>query len=164
MNTQLTPPGSGRTGTVPRPPDCRVCMAAMLRSVQPPPSDFHISVRPCSRQGRGLGPTSRETGCPSCVHGAGTTGSLNLGRNPDQAPGCPNQLSTALCLWPSHHLQRFPGGSDSKESACSEGDPGSIPGVGKIRWRREWLPAWRIPRTEKPGGLQSMGSQRVGHD
>ena len=24
--------------------------------------------------------------------------------------------------------------------------------------------AWRIPRTEKPGGLQSMGSQRVGHD
>ena len=24
--------------------------------------------------------------------------------------------------------------------------------------------AWRIPRTEEPGGLRSMGSQRVGHD
>ena len=24
--------------------------------------------------------------------------------------------------------------------------------------------AWRIPRTEEPGGLQSMGLQRVGHD
>jgi len=24
--------------------------------------------------------------------------------------------------------------------------------------------AWRIPRGEEPGGLQSMGSQRVGHD
>ena len=24
--------------------------------------------------------------------------------------------------------------------------------------------AWRIPWTEKPGGLQSMGSQRVGYD
>ena len=24
--------------------------------------------------------------------------------------------------------------------------------------------AWRIPRTGKPGGLQPMGSQRVGHD
>ena len=24
--------------------------------------------------------------------------------------------------------------------------------------------AWRIPRTEEPGGLWSMGSQRVGHD
>ena len=24
--------------------------------------------------------------------------------------------------------------------------------------------AWKIPWTEEPGGLQSMGSQRVGHD
>ena len=24
--------------------------------------------------------------------------------------------------------------------------------------------AWRIPGTEEPGGLQSMGSHRVGHD
>ena len=24
--------------------------------------------------------------------------------------------------------------------------------------------AWRIPQTEEPGGLQSMGSQRVGHN
>ena len=24
--------------------------------------------------------------------------------------------------------------------------------------------AWRIPWTEKPGGLQSMGWQKVGHD
>jgi len=24
--------------------------------------------------------------------------------------------------------------------------------------------AWKIPLTEEPGGLQSMGSQRVGHD
>ena len=24
--------------------------------------------------------------------------------------------------------------------------------------------AWQIPRTEEPGELQSMGSQRVGHD
>ena len=24
--------------------------------------------------------------------------------------------------------------------------------------------AWRIPRTEEPGGLQSIGLQRVGHD
>ena len=24
--------------------------------------------------------------------------------------------------------------------------------------------AWKIPRTEEPGRLQSMGSQRIGHD
>ena len=26
------------------------------------------------------------------------------------------------------------------------------------------IPAWRIPGMEEPGGLQSTGSQRVGHD
>ena len=26
------------------------------------------------------------------------------------------------------------------------------------------IPACRIPQTEEPGGLQSMGSQRVGHN
>ena len=26
------------------------------------------------------------------------------------------------------------------------------------------IPAWKIPWTEEPGGLQSMGSWRVGHD
>ena len=58
----------------------------------------------------------------------------------------------------------FPGGSDGKEAACNVGDLGSIPGVGKIPWRRAWQPTpvflpgeslW----TEEPGGLQSMGSQ-----
>ena len=24
--------------------------------------------------------------------------------------------------------------------------------------------AWKIPRTEEPGGLQTMGSQRIGYD
>ena len=26
------------------------------------------------------------------------------------------------------------------------------------------IPAWRVPRTEEPGGLQSVGWQTVGHD
>ena len=41
--------------------------------------------------------------------------------------------------------------------------------VRKIPWRRTWQPtpsilAWRISWTEEPGGLQSMGSHRVGHN
>ena len=35
------------------------------------------------------------------------------------------------------------------------------PWVRTIPWRRSDL-AWRIPRTEEPGGLQSMGSQKLG--
>ena len=41
------------------------------------------------------------------------------------------------------------------------------PWVRKIPWRREWQltpVARRIPWTEESGGLQSMGSQRAGHD
>ena len=33
--------------------------------------------------------------------------------------------------------------------------------------RRQWHPTpvfWKIPWTEEPGGLQSMGSPKVGHD
>ena len=39
--------------------------------------------------------------------------------------------------------------------------------VGKMQEGMETyssIPAWRIPWTEEPGGLQSTGSQRVGHD
>ena len=54
-------------------------------------------------------------------------------------------------------------------SASARGLHSYAPWVGKIPWRREWqthstILAWRIPWTEEPGGLQCMGSQRVGHD
>ena len=42
-------------------------------------------------------------------------------------------------LHPHQVLWGFPGGSDDKEFACNAGDVFS-PWVGKIPWRREWLP------------------------
>ena len=32
----------------------------------------------------------------------------------------------------------FLGGSDGEEFACNAGDPGLIPRLGKISWKREW--------------------------
>ena len=62
----------------------------------------------------------------------------------------------------------FPGGSDSDESACNEGDLGLIPGweytLEKGMATLSRVLARRIPWTEEPGGLQSMGSERVRHD
>ena len=59
-------------------------------------------------------------------------------------------------------------GSDSKESTCNAGDMGSIPGSGRSPGAENGthtsILAWKIPWTEKPGGLQSMGSQRGRHD
>ena len=66
------------------------------------------------------------------------------------------------------HTDIFPGGSEVKVSACSAGDLGSIPGSGRSPGEgnatHSSILAWRIPWTEEPGGLQSTGSQRVGHD
>ena len=36
--------------------------------------------------------------------------------------------------------------------------------LGKKTATHYSIVAWEIPWTEEPGGLQSMGSQRVGHD
>ena len=62
----------------------------------------------------------------------------------------------------------FPSGSDGKESACNAGDLGLIPGLEdpleKGMATLSSIVAWRIPWTEEPGRLQSMGSQRVRHD
>ena len=47
-------------------------------------------------------------------------------------------------------------------------DVGSIPGLGRSLEEgmvtQSSILAWRTLWTEKPGRLQSMGSQRVGHD
>ena len=56
----------------------------------------------------------------------------------------------------------FPGGSDGKESACNVEDLGSV--LEKGMATHSSILAWRIPKTEEPGGLQSMGVQRIGHD
>ena len=62
----------------------------------------------------------------------------------------------------------FPGGLEGKASTCNAGDLGLIPGSGRSLGEEMATQfntlAWKIPWTEEPGGLQSMGSQRVGHD
>ena len=65
-------------------------------------------------------------------------------------------------------ISGFPGSSDGKESACNAGDPGLIPELGRSPEKematQSSTLAWKIPWVEEPGRLQSMGSQRVGHD
>ena len=56
----------------------------------------------------------------------------------------------------------------SYKESCNAGDEGLIPGSGRSPGEGDTIHssilAWRIPWTEEPGGLQSMGLQRVGHD
>ena len=71
-----------------------------------------------------------------------------------------------------NYFPLLPGGISGKQPSCQcrrckrhRFDPW----VQKMPWRKKWQPfsiilAWRIPRAEEHGGVQSMGSQRVGHN
>ena len=62
----------------------------------------------------------------------------------------------------------FSGGSDGKESACNAET--WVRSLGQEDLLKQGngnplqYPCLEIPWTKEPGGLQSMGSQRLGHD
>ena len=62
----------------------------------------------------------------------------------------------------------FTGGSGGKESPCMQEtwvqSLGQEDSLEKEMATHSSILAWRIPWTEEPGGLQSMGSQRVRYD
>ena len=99
---------------------------------------------------------SAEEGTLIIPHSSGSSGSqpLPMGFAPPQP---------SLASW-----EELPAGSVGKESACSAGDLGLIPGqedpLEKDLATNSSILAWKIPWTEEPGGLQSMGLQRVGHN
>ena len=72
--------------------------------------------------------------------------------------------STRVLVLPVFTFMGFLGSSDGKESACNEGDVASENPLEEEMATYPSILAWRIPWTEQPGGLQSMGSQRVGHN
>ena len=64
----------------------------------------------------------------------------------------------------------FPGGSDGKKKILPAMPETWVLSLGredpleKGMATHSIILAWRIPWTEEPGSLQSIGSQRVGHD
>ena len=72
----------------------------------------------------------------------------------------------------SYPVLRVPGGTSGKEHACQyrrHKRHGFNPWVRKRAWQRAWQPIpvflpGKSARTEEPGGLQSIGLQRVGHN
>ena len=73
-----------------------------------------------------------------------------------------------FCFLESSVCKDFPWCSVCKESTCDAADSGSIPRSGRSpgegKATHSSILAWEILWTEDPGGLQSMRSQRAGHD
>ena len=56
-------------------------------------------------------------------------------------------------------VKNLPAKRETQVRSLGQEDP-----LGKGMATHSGILAWRIPWTEEPGGLQSMGSQRVGHN
>ena len=59
----------------------------------------------------------------------------------------------------AQRLKRLPAMQETWVQSLGREDP-----LEKEMATHSSILAWRMPRTEEPGGLQSTGSQRVGHD
>ena len=59
----------------------------------------------------------------------------------------------------AQRLKRLPAMQETWVQSLGQEDP-----LEKEMVTHSSILAWRIPWTEEPGGLQPMGSQRVGHD
>ena len=59
----------------------------------------------------------------------------------------------------AQRLKRLPAMQETWVQSLGQEDP-----LEKEMATHSSILAWRIPWTEEPGGLQSTGSQRVGHD
>ena len=68
----------------------------------------------------------------------------------------------------THSGLRLPWWLSGNESICNVGDLSLVPGLGrsldKEMAAHSSILAWETPWIEEPGGLQSMGSQKVRHD
>ena len=75
---------------------------------------------------------------------------------------------TLVCFHRANEIIQLPWWLNSKESSCHAGDSALISGPGRspeeANATQSGRRAWEIPWTEKPGGLQSLGPQRGGHD
>ena len=71
-----------------------------------------------------------------------------------------------VCIF--SHLPRWLSAKESTCNAGATGDVGSIPGLWKSPGEGKGYPSgilsWKIPWTEEPDRLQSLRSQRVGHN
>ena len=76
------------------------------------------------------------------------------------SPGLWGHMANLYAVLETSELENFPSSSAGKESAYNARDPGSLSGSEKQMATHSSILAWRIPWTEEPGRLLSIGSQK----
>ena len=102
-------------------------------------------------------PAMQETWIPS-LSWEDDLGSIpGLGRPPGEGKGCPLLYSWAFLV--AQLVKNPPAMQETWVQSLGQEDP-----LEKGMATHSSNLAWKIPWTEEPGGPQSMGSLRVGHD
>ena len=109
------------------------------------------------------------TGLQGTSHGPGPEQALTSWRSrsptwrpcPQRSGQCPlwSQSLTAGASPVTQTVKNLPAMQETQVQSLGQEDP-----LEKGIATHSSILAWRIPWTEEPGGLQSMGSQRVRHD
>ena len=67
--------------------------------------------------------------------------------------------TSSLCITVAQSIKNLPAVQETQVRSLGREDP-----LEKEMATHSSILTWKISWTEEPGGLQSMGSQRVGHD
>ena len=99
------------------------------------------------------GPVGKEPAC-----NAGDSGLIpGVGRSTGEGIGYPLQYSWAILV--SQLVKNLPAMQETWVQSLGQKDP-----LEKEMATYSSIPAWKISWSKEPGGLQSMGSQRVRHN
>ena len=83
----------------------------------------------------------------------------DIGLVPAETKGPPRFLQSLLCTLVAQKVKNLPAMWEIQVRSLGREDP-----LEKAMATHSSILAWRTPGTEEPGGLQSVGSQRVRHD
>ena len=107
---------------------------------------------------KSLPPTSGSSPGKESACNVGDPGSIpGLGRSTEEGIGYPLQYSWASLV--AQTVKNLPAVQEIWVRSLGWEDP-----LEKEMATHSSILAWKISWTEEPGGLQSMGSRRVGHD
>ena len=94
----------------------------------------------------------------------GLEGAVSQAKAICQTLVCAQDVATSAKDCDLLRVRRLPCGSVVKNAKAGDASSSGREDPPRRKWNHCSIPAWETPWSEEPGGLQSMRSQRAGHD